>query len=193
MHRLEVGAIDGSLRTPFPRPAPQITPAGQTFRRGSRSYCLRPASKRSRATKVDRALSTCQRVPAHVPEIAVDPGGFVAATHGGYRFSWAAYEVWLARLGPRLSWAAFPDLPCEQSLAPLEVQVRARQEQTLRWAWELWGGHDDTENWEVHRAHTWSYVVTVQGRTVDQYVRHAEQLAPLVAQQFDHYHYTAYA
>ena len=77
------------------------------------------------------------------------------------------YEVWLARLGPRLSWAAFPDLPCEQSLAPLEVQVRARQEQTLQWAWELWGGHDDTENWEVHRTHSWSYVPTVQGRTVE--------------------------
>ncbi len=132
------------------------------------------------------------KVPAQVSEIAVDPGGFVAATHGGYRFSWAAYEAWLARLGPRLSWAAFPDLPCEQSLAPLDVQVRARQEQTLQWAWELWGGHDDTENWEVHRTHSWSYVPTVQGRTVGQYVHHAEQLAPLLAQQFDHYHYTAY-
>ena len=58
---------------------------------------------------------------------------------------------------------------------------------------ELWGGHDDTENWEVHRTHTWSYVPTVQGRTVGQYVDHAEQLAPLLAQQFDHYHYTASA
>jgi len=109
-----------------------------------------------------------------------------------YRFSWAAYEAWLARLGPRLSWAAFPDLPCEQSLAPLNIQIRARQEQTLQWAWELWGGFDDTENWQVHRAHSWSYVATAQGRTVGQYVRHAEQLAPLLAQQFDHYHYTAH-
>jgi hypothetical protein len=125
-----------------------------------------------------------------VSEIAVDPGGFVAASRGGYRFSWADYEGWLARLGPRLSWAALPDLPCEPSLAPLDRQVRARQEQTLQWAWELWGGHDDTENWEVHRTHSWSYVPTVQGRTVGQYVHHAEQLAPLLAQQFDHYHYT---
>ena len=132
------------------------------------------------------------RVPKQVPEIAVDPGGFIAASRGGYRFSWAAYEQWLAQLGPRLSWAAFPDLPCEQALAPLEVQVRARQEQTLEWAWELWGGHDDTENWEVHRRRPWAYVATVQGRTVRQYVWHAEQLAPLVAQQFDHYHYTAF-
>jgi hypothetical protein len=120
------------------------------------------------------------------------PVGFVAASRGGYRFSWADYEGWLARLGPRLSWAALPDLPCEPSLAPLDRQVRARQEQTLHWAWELWGGHDDTQNWEVHRARSWSYVATVQGRTVGQYVRHAEQLAPLLAQQFDHYHYTAY-
>src|SRR5439155_24111986 len=119
------------------------------------------------------------KVPAQVPAIAVDPGGFVAATHGGYRFCWADYEIWLARLGSRLSWAAFPDLPCEQSLAPLEVQVRARQEQTLQWAWELWGGHDDTENWEVQRRRPWAYVATVQGRTVREYVWHAEQLARL--------------
>src|SRR2546422_10271956 len=30
-------------------------------------------------------------------------------------------------------------------------QVGARKEQTLQRAWELWGGHDDTENWEVQR------------------------------------------
>jgi len=132
------------------------------------------------------------KVPSHVPEIAVDPGGFVAATRGGYRFSWADYEEWLARLGPRLSWAAFPDLPCEQSLAPLDVQVRVRQEQTLQWAWELWGGDDDTENRDSQRSRSWAYVATVQGRTVDQYTRHAEQLAPLLAQQFDQYHHTDY-
>ncbi len=42
------------------------------------------------------------KVPHQVREIAVDPGGFVAASSGGYRFSWAAYEHWLAQLGPRL-------------------------------------------------------------------------------------------
>jgi len=35
------------------------------------------------------------KVPEQVPEVAVDRGGFVAATHGGYRFSWAAYEALL--------------------------------------------------------------------------------------------------
>jgi hypothetical protein len=31
----------------------------------------------------------------------------------------------------------------------------------------------------------------VQGRTVEQYVRHAEELAPLVCQELDRYHFTA--
>ena len=123
--------------------------------------------------------------------IAVDPGGFVAATHGGYRFSSAAYKAWLARPDHALVGLSFPDLPCEPSLAPLDRQVRARQEQTLQWAWELWGGHDDTETWEVHRTDSWSYVPTVQGRTIGQTSTRGT-IAPLLAQQFDHYHYTAY-
>jgi hypothetical protein len=48
------------------------------------------------------------------------------------------------------------------------------------------------ENWNSQRSRPWAYVATVQGGTVDQYTRHAEQLAPLLAQEFDHYHYTAY-
>jgi len=67
MNRLEVGAIDVSLGPPSMRPSPRITPAGQTFRRGSRSCCLRPASRRSRATGADRALSTCRRFPHRCP------------------------------------------------------------------------------------------------------------------------------
>jgi hypothetical protein len=35
-------------------------------------------------------------------------------------------------------------------------------------------------------------VATVKGRTGRQYVWHAEQLAPLVAHQFDHYQHTAF-
>jgi Oxidoreductase family, NAD-binding Rossmann fold len=67
MNRLGVGAIEVSLGLPSMRRSPRIKPAGQTFRRGSRSYCLRPASKRSRATRADRALSTCRRFPHRCP------------------------------------------------------------------------------------------------------------------------------
>jgi hypothetical protein len=122
----------------------QFPPGSFTTRRGPTFYATLPADHASRAdipAGQPILLSAASfetlaryrgrpgaldvpRVPKQVPEIAVDPGGFIAASRGGYRFSWAAYEQ-LAQLGPRLSWAASPDLPCEQALTPLEVQVRA--------------------------------------------------------------------
>jgi hypothetical protein len=126
-------------------------------------------------------------VPEHVTEIAVDPGGFVAATHGGYKFSWDTYVDWLHQLGPRLTWAAFPDLCVEPELASDARAVRQRQEQTLEWAWEFWGGKDDTESFWMHPDHPWAWVPTIQGRNLDEYVWMAKELAPLFCQQdFDY-------
>jgi hypothetical protein len=67
MNRLEVGASGVSLGQPSTQPFPQTTQAGQTSRRGSRSCCLRPASRRSRVTGAGRARSTCRRFPHRCP------------------------------------------------------------------------------------------------------------------------------
>lgn len=122
------------------------------------------------------------RVPSQVPEIAVDPGGFVAATHGGYKFTWETYRQWLFDLGPRLSWAAFPDLPCEKALASDEYAVRARQEQTLRWCYEFWsdGYEDCVEGFGTRLSQPWAWVPTVQGRSINEYVWMAEEMAPYI-------------
>lgn len=128
------------------------------------------------------------RVPPQVTEIAVDPGGFQAQMrYRGYRFSWETYIQWLYQLGPRVAWAAFPDLPCEQELAADADQVRARQERTLEYAAQLWRSPSCTDQLDGYRAQPWSWVPTVQGRTIDQYVWMAEQLEPLWRSQVFQY------
>jgi hypothetical protein len=126
------------------------------------------------------------KLPPHVTEVAADSGGFVAAQRygGHYPFSFEAYVAWL-RSVPNLTWAALPDLPVERELARTHENVRERQELTLRWAAELWGdGYDDgSEGFELRLAQPWSWVATVQGRTIDDYVWMAEELAVFVGSQ----------
>ena len=134
------------------------------------------------------AIPPVRGVPAHVSEIAVDCGGFVAAVrHGGrYPFTFDAYVDWLYSV-PSLSWAAMPDLPVERELAPTHDNLRRRQELTLEWARLLWG-NDDTELARV----PWAWVPTIQGRDLADYVWMAERLAPLLDEQRSAYDYNAY-
>lgn len=132
------------------------------------------------------------KVPEWVSEIAIDPGGFVAATHGGYKFTWETYENWLHQLGPRLMWAAFADLPCEQELASDAYKVRWRQEQTLEWAWFLWGGQDEGEAYAWHRQQPWAWVPTVQGRNLHEYAWMARQMSEILTSQMFSYAQLAY-
>jgi hypothetical protein len=138
-----------------------------------------------------RGVIKAADVPAQVTEIAVDPGGFVAATHGGYKFTWDRYVSWLHTLGPRLTWAAFPDLPCERELADDAAAVRWRQEQTLEWVGEFWSA-DDTEGFDDRVRQPWAWVPTVQGRELHEYLWMAERMERILGQQLSDYDYTAY-
>jgi hypothetical protein len=133
-----------------------------------------------------RGVIKMPNVPPQVTEIAVDPGGWVAASHGGYKFSWQAYRTWLCRLGPRLTWAAFPDLPCEKGLASDEYAVRERQEQTLQWASEFWISPTCGKR-DGFLGQPWAWVPTVQGRDVGEYVWMAEQMQEQIERQRFHY------
>jgi len=128
------------------------------------------------------------RIPAQVPEVAADSGGFVAATRmgGQYPFSAEQYIAWLRGI-PRLSWAALPDLPVERQLASSRDTMRARQQLTLAYARELWGASTE------HASVPWAWVPTIQGQTPDDYLSMARELADIMRDQLAAYDYTAYA
>jgi hypothetical protein len=116
-------------------------------------------------------------VPAHIREVAADSGGFVAARRfGDYDFLAIQYVEWLYSFGPR--WAATMDYPVEPELAADERAVRERQERTTELATFLWDQFPDAP---------WAWVPTVQGWSVDDYARHAEDLAPLVMEMRHEY------
>jgi hypothetical protein len=98
--------------------------------------------------------------------VAVDCGGFAAARRGGFDYLALQYVQWLRQLD--VAWAATFDFPCEPELG---VDVRAQQAATTEYA------HMFLEQWPEE---LFPRVVTVEGYTVDDYVRHAEQLAPLI-------------
>jgi hypothetical protein len=121
--------------------------------------------------------------------IAADSGGFEAAyRYGKYPFSFEAYVRWLSTI-PNLTWAALPDLPVEKQLARTYENVRQRQELTLAYARDFWAEY--TENDEIRQV-PWTWVPTIQGRTVDDYVWMAEELAPLLLEQMSEYAFNAY-
>ena len=98
--------------------------------------------------------------------MAVDCGGFVAARRDGFDYVALQYVQWLRQID--LAWAATFDFPCEPELG---LDVPAQRAATTEYAyWFL-------EQWPEER---FPWVVTVQGYTVDDYVRHAEALAPLI-------------
>lgn len=110
-------------------------------------------------------------LPTQLRHIAVDPGGYVAATRyrGRYPFTRSAYVHWLRWLQP--AWAATCDFCCEPAIAGDAAAVRVRQAQTTAEA---------ETTWQRHARMPWAWVPTVQGWTVAEYVRHAEELHPLI-------------
>ena len=118
-------------------------------------------------------------LPPHVRHIAVDPGGFVAATRygGSYPFTRAAYVRWLYHLQP--AWAAMCDFCCEPAIAGNAAAVALRQQRTTREA---------EATWDRHHAAPWAWAPTVQGWTIPEYVRHATALRPLITMMQQHYH-----
>lgn len=139
---------------------------------------LLPASSWARQRRRAEDALPVPHIPPQVPEIAADSGGFAAALRAqklcledGYSYSPQQYVTWLEGLGPRLAWAATMDYPCESSLAEGDSAVRQRQARTTEMAWFFW---------QRYREETFAWVPTVQGRSIADYRRHAQELRPLL-------------
>ena len=119
------------------------------------------------------------RIPDHIPELAADCGGFVAAMRWKrYRYSMSEYVRWLCSFPPRLRWAACMDYCCEPPVAGSAALIELRQRKTTARAWQAW------THW---RDMSWVWVPTVQGWDVEDYQRHARELAPLIGEMRDRY------
>lgn len=118
-----------------------------------------------------------------IPETVVDR----AADWGGYRvmndwngkapYTIEHYMQWLHGVHPR--WAATWDYPCGGKKSLSSDEVRAQQDETTLMAWTFWHRYRDVP---------WCWVPTIQGRTVEDYQRHAEDLSPLIRRMKVHYH-----
>ena len=119
------------------------------------------------------------RIPAHVTRCAADSGGFVATfIHGDYRYSPAEYVAWLRRWPILPEFAATMDYCCEREVAPGSEVVRARQARTTAMAYLFW---------REYKAEPWVWVPTIQGAHGADYVRHARDLRPLIAEMAAYY------
>lgn len=110
-------------------------------------------------------------LPAHVRQVAADSGGFVATFKwGDYRYTPEQYASWLDTFRPQ--WAATMDYCCENEITSGNVGiVRERQQRTSEMAYRFWKDYRDVP---------WSWCVTVQGWHVEDYIRHARELKPLI-------------
>lgn len=135
---------------------------------------LLPASSwgRDAFRRLDGSLRP-PKLPGHVTERAADCGGYVATMKwGDYRYSPEQYVEWLDTwlTGPT-AWAATMDYCCEREIAASPEAIRERQNKTTAMARLFF---------EDYRNKAWAWVPTVQGWDVDDYRRHAAELAPLV-------------
>lgn len=118
-------------------------------------------------------------VPDTCTEVAADCGGFVAMHRWGgeYQYTAAEYVEWLHKF-PRLDWAATMDWCCEPAIADSQSAIEERQRKTTDAAWEFF---------TRYRECPWAWVPTIQGWHVEDYVRHARSVAPLVEMMRGYY------
>jgi len=128
---------------------------------------------------------TLKPVPRYVSDIvsrkhrAADCGGFVATKiWGDYRYTPDEYVNWLHSFTPQ--WAATMDYCCEDEITSGNTGIVCqRQEATTDMAHLFWNNYRDEDG-------TW--VPTIQGWHVADYVRHARQMKPLLEEMQAHYH-----
>lgn len=143
------------------------------------SYLL-PASSWARGMRKDGSLPT-PRLPNQITHVAADCGGFVASRiWGDYKYSPAQYVDWLNRFPVGiLKWAATMDYCCELPLTlGQQKAVVERQTKTTLNAWLFW---------QEYRGVGWAWIPTIQGWEVEDYIRHAQELKPLIEQMQAHY------
>jgi hypothetical protein len=119
------------------------------------------------------------RIPSHVKDVAADCGGYVATVRWGeYRYTPDEYVNWLRSWKTTPTWAATMDFCCERDIATNKSEVMLRQDKTTDMAYLFW---------EQYRDCPWAWVPTIQGWNVEDYVRHANELKPLVLDMQKHY------
>lgn len=139
-----------------------------------------PASSWARGIKSNGQFPA-YNLPAHIKHVSADCGGFVASRiWGDYKYSPAQYVDWLTRFPSGvLKWAATMDYCCELPLTlGQQKAVIERQTKTTLNAWLFW------DEW---RHVPWAWIPTIQGWEVEDYIRHAQELKPLINQMQAHY------
>lgn len=117
-------------------------------------------------------------IPDCITRRAADSGGFVATFKwGDYRYTPDQYIDWLDTWLP--NWAATMDYCCEDEITSgNHGVVRERQQKTTGMAYRFWDDYKDRP---------YALVPTVQGWTVQDYVRHANELKPLILEMQSFY------
>lgn len=140
---------------------------------------LLPASSWARGMRKDGTLPA-PAIPAHIPEVAADSGGFVATKiWGDYRYSPGQYVDWLRRWPVHPSWAATMDYCCEEEITGANDGVVCQRQQRTTDMAHLF--------WQQYRDEHWCWVPTIQGWEVEDYRRHAQQMRPLIYEMRDFY------
>ena len=119
----------------------------------------------------DLQLKRPPRLPRQLTHVAVDCGSFTLAQRQispGYHFTAQQYVNWISTLGPAVRWAVLPDWPCEGASAE---EVRRRQVATTATAVDVLSDHLDA---------AWCWCPVLQGQTVEDYLRHAIDIADWV-------------
>jgi hypothetical protein len=118
----------------------------------------------------DYQLKRPPRLALHSAPVAVDTGAF-AWLHSftTYHFSAPQFAEWIDGVRPPVSWAVIPDRPTEDLCGPQEVR-RAQAETTEAIVHVL----------ETLLDVPWAWTPVLQGRTVEDYLRHAVELAGIL-------------
>lgn len=118
------------------------------------------------------------KLPAHITRTAADCGGYVATFRwGDYKYTPEQYVDWLETFNPQ--WAATMDYCCEDEITSGNSGiVYERQQRTTEMAYRFWSDFKNAP---------WAWVPTVQGWTVEDYRRHAQELRPLIKAMQSHY------
>lgn len=139
----------------------------------------RKAQKRAGTNTYARTQLPLPALPPAL-DYAVDPGGYLMTlVYRQYLYTPRELVTWCQALTPAPQWVATPDRCCEPELIAADAgKIALRQAWTTRMAWHCW---------RTYRAGAWAWVPTVQGWAVSDYIRHATELAPLIAEMAAYY------
>lgn len=139
---------------------------------------LRSQAKRGLTTDMVIGRIPVPKIPKGMTRVAADCGGFVATKKWGkYKYSPEQYVQWLDAVQPE--WAAMMDFCCEDEITSgLAGVVKERQSMTTAMAYKLWDEYKDKD---------WVWVPTIQGWNVSDYIRHANEMLPLIQEMQAHY------